>query len=474
MEADADLAVDPDGCMLGLRAELRCDAGAYLLGHTAVVAATAVALITGAYRIAAADINVLGVATNKVPTGPYRGAGRPEAAFIIERLADLAASRLGLDPVELRRRNLVATGAFPHQTVLGAEYDSGDYAGLMDRALELVDYERELVVRDQARRDGRLRGVGLAVVVESSGNSAWETAAATLQPDGTVLLLPGSSDHGQGHATTFAQIAADRMGIAPDQIEVRRGDSDQVPLGVGTFGSRSVTVGGSAVLLALDELRQRCRTWGAYLLDVPEEQLEWEGGALRGPGVAEPLTLRDIARAAFDRESVPDMPQLRGDGHFTLPGLAYGSGACAVTAEVDRETGVVTIERVVAVDDAGTVVNPLLAEGQVIGSSVQGLAASLFEQVLHDDDGQPLTDSFLTYLVPTLADVTAKFTSEFRPTRSPLSPLGTKGVAESGCIAVPAAVANAVIDALSPNGPDHIDPPYSPERVWRHLKGASA
>lgn len=472
MEADCELAVDGNGRMLGLRAELRGDAGAYLLGHTAVVAATAVGLLTGAYAIPAVDVRVLGVATNKVPTGPYRGAGRPEASFFIERLADLAARRLGLDPVELRRRNLVDAARMPYRTPLGADYDSGDYPGLMDRALELIDYRRERGLQEQARREGRLRGVGLAVVVESSGNSAWETAAATLQPDGTVLLLPGSSDHGQGHATTFAQIAADRMGIPPDRVEVRRGDSAEVPLGVGTFASRSVTVGGSAVLLALDELRQRCRTWGAYLLDVPEEQLAWEGEQLVGPDPAARVTLGDIAAGAFERGPVPDMPELRGDGHFTLPGLAYGSGACAATVEVDRETGVVRVERVVAVDDAGTVINPLLAEGQVIGSSVQGLAASLFEEVVHDEDGQPLTESFLNYLVPTLADITSTFVTEFRPTRSPLSPLGTKGVAESGCIAVPAAIANAVIDALSPTGPDHLDPPYSPERVWRQLQGA--
>ena len=472
MDADGELCLDRDGSIRGLRLRLLADAGAYHLGHTSVVSLTATSLATGAYRIPAAEVSVVGVATNKVPTGPYRGAGRPEAAYFIERLVDLAAARLGVDPVEIRRRNLVAASEFPYRTALGTEYDSGDYPGLLDRALELSSWGDELRRRDRERSEGRLRGVGLAVAVESSGNSAWETAAAVLGDEGQIVLLPGSSDHGQGHATTFAQIAADAMGVDPSRIEVRAGDSREVPLGVGTFASRSVTVGGSAILLALEELRNRCLTWAAHLLDIPEERLEWREGRVVPSAGGEGLGLQELAAATRAMVSA-DLPELRGDGRFTLPGLVFGSSACVATVELDPETGWVEVDRLVTVDDAGTVVNPLLAEGQVIGSTVQGLAAALFEEVLHDPEGQALTESFLSYAVPTLPDIRTEIVTEFRPTRSPLSPLGTKGVAESGCIAIPAAVANAVADALSPIGAGLVDPPFTPEKVWRHLGGAS-
>jgi carbon-monoxide dehydrogenase large subunit len=471
MEAEASLALDREGHILGLKVQLISDPGAYLLGHTAVVSVTASSLATGAYDIPAAQVTVIGVATNKVPTGPYRGAGRPEAAFVIERLVDIAALELGLDPVEIRRRNLVRPEAFPYRTAIGTEYDSGDYPGLLERALELSDYPGERARQAEARSQGRIRGVGVALTVESSGNSIWESAAAALQADGRVLVLPGSSEHGQGHGTTFAQIAADKMGIDPSQIEVRSGDSAEVPLGVGTFASRSVTVGGSAVLLALEDLQQRCRGWAAHLLDVPEDQLVWKEGALQTPDGSRGATLAEIGQAASERPPNSELPELRGAGRFSLPGLAYGSCACVVTLEIDPETGALTVERIVAVDDAGTIINPLLAEGQVVGSIVQGLAASIFEEVSHDLDGQPLTESFLSYAVPTMPDIRMAITTEFRPTHSPLTPLGTKGVAESGCIAVPAAVANAVCDALSPLGVVHADPPYSPEKVWSLIDG---
>src|ERR1035437_780047 len=298
MEADAELALDQEGHLLGLRAQLISGSGAYLLGHTAVAAATATSLATGAYDIPAAEVSVLGVATNKVPTGPYRGAGRPEAAFVIERMVDIAAAELGLDPVEIRRRNLVRPEAFPYRTAIGTEYDSGDYPGLLERAIDVIGYRQERELQAKARSEGRVRGVGLALVVESSGNGIWETATVRLEPDGHVLLLPGSSDHGQGHATTFAQIAADKLGVDPTQIEVRSGDSAEVPLGMGTFASRSVTVGGSGLLLALGDLQQRCRTWAAHILDVPEEQLLWREGALQPADSSPGVTLAEIASAA--------------------------------------------------------------------------------------------------------------------------------------------------------------------------------
>lgn len=472
MEVDAELALDREGGIRGLRVRLMADAGAYLLGHTAVVSATAASLVTGAYLVPAAEVTVLGAATNKVPTGPYRGAGRPEATLVIERMMDLAAAELGLDPVELRRRNLVPADSFPYRTALGTEYDSGDYPGLLDRALELADYGGEHRRLELARQEGRVRGMGVAVAVESSGTGLWDAATATVLEDGRVLLLPAASEHGQGHATTFAQIAADALEVEPDRIEVRSGDSAEVPPGVGTFGSRSVTVGGSAVLLALDDLKRRCLAWAAYLLDVPEEELRWAAGGVAQVGGGSEISLAKLAAAAHARTGAAELPELRGQGRFALPGLAYGSSACVATVEVDPETGRIEVERLISVDDAGTVINPLLAEGQVIGASVQGLAAALFEEVVHDPDGQPLSTSFMEYLVPTAADLATEMVTEFRPTCSPLSPLGTKGVGESGSIVVPAAVANAVSDALAPFGISHADLPFTPERIWRLIGGA--
>ncbi len=472
MEADCELAVDSAGHLLGFRAHLIFDAGAYLLGHTAVVAATAASLATGAYAIPAVELDIVGAATNKVPTGPYRGAGRPEATFLIERMVDLAASELRLDPAEIRRRNFIGSDAFPYTAATGTEYDSGDYQGLLQTALDRADHHALEAARASARAQGRLLGIGMALAVESSGNGGWETATAGLAPDGHVLVLPGSSDHGQGHATTFAQIVADALSLPPSQIEVRGGDSSEVPLGVGTFGSRSVTVGGSAILLAVEDLQHRCLAWAAHLLDVPEDHLRWRAGAVVGPETGQEVTLADIAQAAQGTALEAELPELKGAGRFQIKAPAVGSSAAVVALEVDPETGTTRLQRMVVIDDAGTIVNPTLAEGQVVGSSIQGVAAALFEEVSHDPDGQPLTEGFLTYGIPTMPDLDFELITGFRPTRSPLSPLGTKGVGETGCIVVPAAVANAVADALAPRGIDPGSPPYSPERVWRRLRGA--
>ncbi len=471
MEGDCELAVAGDGRLLGLRASLRFDAGAYLLGHTAVVAVTASSLLTGAYDIPAAHVELVGVATNKVPTGPYRGAGRPEATFLIERMVDLAARELDMDPVQMRRLNLVRSDSFPYLAATGSEYDSGDYPGLLERALELSDR----FAPDSKARDGTTAaGVGIAVAVESSGNSNWEAARARLEPDGHVLILPGSSDHGQGHWTTFSQIAADTLELSPEDVEVRSGDSAEVPLGVGTFASRSVTVGGSAVVAAVQELQARCLTWGAHLLDVPEEKLQWSAGRVLDRATGRSLSLADLAKAAVAGGPGFELPELSGDGRFELQKLAFGSSAAVAHVTVDLATGMVTLERLVVVDDAGPIVNPLLAEGQVVGSSIQGVAATLLEEVLHDAEGVPLTEGFMSYEIPTMPDMQFDLVTEFRPTPSPLSPLGTKGVAETGCIVVPAAIANAVADALASLGIEPGDPPYSPEAIWKRLSGMTS
>lgn len=471
MEADCELAVARDGHLLGLRARLRFDAGAYLLGHTAVVAATASSLLTGPYDIPAAEVAVVGVGTNKVPTGPYRGAGRPEAAFMIERMVDLAARELGMDPVRVRRVNLIHADSFPYLAATGSEYDSGDYLGLLERALELSTLAPNASLSHQ---HNSAVGVGIAVAVESSGNGNWETARARLEPDGRVLILPGSSDHGQGHWTTFAQIAAEALGLAPDDVEVRSGDSAEVPLGVGTFASRSVTVGGAAVVNAARLLQSKCLIWGAHLLDVPEDKLRWSAGTVFDPDTGRSLTLAELARAAVAGAPGFELPELSADGRFELERLAFASSAAVANVSVDLETGMVSLFRLVVVDDPGRLINPLLAEGQVVGSAIQGVAATLLEEIRHDADGLPLVEGFMSYEIPTMPDLDFELITEFRPTPSPLSPLGTKGVAETGCIVVPAAIANAVADALGTLGIEPGDPPYTPEAIWNRLTGRTS
>jgi len=469
MDVEASLAVAADGRFLALRARVTADLGAYLLGHTGVVSASLATLITGAYDIPAADVEVVGAATNKTPTGPLRGAGRPEATQVIERLCDLAAVELGQDPVALRRRNLIPADRLPYRTAVGAVYDSGDYPGLLDRACTLFDYDGWRRRQRAARAEGRRLGIGVAVVVESSGNGMWESAAASLRPDGGMVVRTGSTAHGQGHLTTFAQVAADALGVDPGLVEVRQGDSADVPPGMGTYASRSAAVGGSAVVGVVEELRRRARAWAAHLLDAHEGELRWDQSRFvaDGPPPRTATLAQIVAAANAAGPAAAGLPELSVAGRFALPGLLYGSGAYLAALEVDPETGWVELLRLVAVDDAGTVINPLLAEGQVTGSAVQGLAAALFEEVVHDQDGQPQTASWIGYATPTAAEMTVELCSEFRATPSPLNPLGAKGVGESGSIGVPAAVANAAADALSPLGVRHVDLPLTPERLWR-------
>jgi carbon-monoxide dehydrogenase large subunit len=361
-------------------------------------------LMTGGYDIPAADIEVVGRRTDKVPTGPCRGAGRPEACYLVERTVDAAARELGVDPVELRRRNLVT--AFPYETPLGYTYDSGDYARCLDKALELVGEPPA----------GRRVGLGVALYVERAGGQ-WESAEMTRADDGRVIVRGSSSPHGQGHATTFAQIVADRLGIAIEDVELRFGDSAESPPGVGTFGGRSVAMAGSAIALAADRLAAGERS----------------------------VSVR------FDSE------------------LVFGSGAYAAIVEIDEETGALTVHRIAAVDDAGTIINPLLAEGQVLGGAIHGLGTVLTEEFAYDEDGQPASSSFVGYAMLSAGEQPPVETA-FVSSPTPLNPLGAKGVGEAGTIGTPAAVANAVTAAL---GGVHVDPPFTPEKLWRALRAGA-
>jgi aerobic carbon-monoxide dehydrogenase large subunit len=419
--ADVELALDATGRMLAVRARILADMGAYLYANSAAPPHTTAMLMCGCYAIPAASVTVVGARTDKVPTGPCRGAGRPEAAAFLELTVDEAARRLGIDPLELRRRNLVR--GFPHETPLGWTYDSGDYERCMDRAVELVAPARG----DDAER---LVGVGVALYVERAGGQ-WDEARVALEPDGTVTADSGAGPHGQGHETTFAQIVADALGVEPGAVTLRFGDSD----GAGSFASRSTAMAGSALLIAGRRLRARCDAL--------------DGG--RG------LTPAELAAEA-------DEP-LDAEARFSSD-LVFGSGAYAAAVEIERATGVLRVRRIAAVDDAGVIVNPLLAEGQVIGGTVHGLGASLTEEIVHDEDGQPLTASFLHYGLLTAAEV-PEIRTAFVQTPSPHNPLGAKGVGEGGAIGTPAAIGNAVAAAL---GGRHVDPPYTPDKLWAAMR----
>jgi carbon-monoxide dehydrogenase large subunit len=424
LDTEAELALDAEGTMLALRARITADLGAYLLTTTPVPALTAATLLTGCYAIPAAEVEITGVCTTKVPTGPYRGAGRPEAALVIERLADLAAAELDLDRISIRRRNIVPTEAFPYRTPLGSVYDSGDYHGALDAALELADWEALLAQRARARSDGQFAGVGVALYVERVG-PGWETAALTLDTEGIAVLRTGSSQHGQGHETTFAQIVADELGLAPAAVKVRWGDSFEIPEGTGTFASRSVTVGGSAALLAARQLRARL--------------------------------------------AAGESPPLEERSRFELEGPVFSFGAYVATLEIDPHTCEVRLGQIVAIDDCGRVVNPLLADGQVLGAVAQAVGECLYEQVGYAEDGTPLAVNLYDYHLPTAQSMPLVSTA-LRQTPSPLNPLGAKGIGEGGSIGTPAAIANAVADALGPLGIRHLDPPYTPSRVWEAIR----
>jgi carbon-monoxide dehydrogenase large subunit len=424
VEAELELALSGDGEMLGLRARMLADLGAYLYHATALPPHTAGTLVVGCYRLQTVDIESVGRRTNKVPTGPYRGAGRPEAACFIESLVDDAARELGLDPVELRRRNLIRE--FPYRTPVGFEYDSGDYERCMDRALELARPER-------ADEPDRVVGTGVAVYVERAGGQ-FESAEVSVHPDGRVVVRSSASPHGQGHETTFAQIVADRLGVDPEEISLEFSDSATTPGGTGTFGSRSLTMAGSALSLALDRLLERHRE-----LDAKRER-----------------SLRELAAGGAE---------LYAEARFESA-FVFSSGAQAAVVEIERASGRLRVLRMGAVDDAGRIINPLLAEGQVMGGLVQGLGECLTEVATWDDQGQPSSSSLADYSLLTAAEI-PPVESAFVETPSPLNPLGAKGVGEGGAIGAVAAVSNAVADAL---GGRRVDPPYTAEKLWQALR----
>jgi aerobic carbon-monoxide dehydrogenase large subunit len=476
---DVEAAVQHDGTILGMRVRIVADLGAYFLLSTPAVPFLAGHRVAGPYKTPAMHVEVLGVFTNKPPTGAYRGAGGPEAAFCMERTVDLIAHDLNLDPAEVRRKNLIAPEAFPYTTPTGVTYDSGDYARGLERVLELADYRRwRERARQQRGAEAPLIGVGLATVVKASGaygDYRVDSAQVRIAPSGYVTASTGVAPHGQGSDTTFAQIVADALGISPSEVQVRHGDTALLPSGGGTGASRGLTVGGSALYTVLQQARQKLVRLASHLLQCPTEAVTFQDGRVFDRQHPEQnMPFAAVAAAAYDQAQLPpDLAAgLEFSGTYTLPGNPYAFGAHVAVVEVDRETGEVKFLRYAAVHDCGRIINPKLVEGQMYGGMAQGIGQALMEGMVYTPEGQPLTGTLLDYAIPK-AGALPQVILETMETPSPTNPLGVKGIGELPTVAAPVAVTNAIMDALSSVGVRHIDTPLTAEKIWRALHGSA-
>ena len=486
----AELALDGDGRYLGLRVETKANLGAYISTMGAgIPSAIYSALFAGVYRTPAIYVEVTGVFTNTVPVDAYRGAGRPEACYVLERLADRAAAELGLDCAEIRRRNLIPGDAIPYATPIGPTYDSGNFPKIMGRALEVSDYEGFASRRAESESRGLLRGVGIANYIESSGVAPsklagmfgaragfYEAAEIRVDPGGGAQVLLGTHNHGQGHATTFAQITADRLGIPFDRVEIVEGDTDAVPIGTGTFGSRSTAVGGSALDHAAGKIIEKGRRIAAHLLEAAEPDIAFADGVFSVAGTDRAVTFAEVAHAAHVPHNLPldeIEPGLQESAYYDPPNFAYSNGSHVAEVEIDPETGALRIAGYWVVDDIGTVINPMVVHGQVHGGLAQGIGQALMENCVYDpDSAQLLAGSFMDYTMPR-ADDLPSFVSELDESQPCThNPLGVKGCGESGTIGAPAALVGAILDALRPLGVTDIEMPVTPQRIWRAIEDA--
>jgi len=462
---DGELAFDDDGTIHGLRLRATHTVGAYYV-FAPTLAGNVETLISGQYTIPAIHGRTVGSFTNTTPIAPYRGAGRPETIFFLERLMDSAAAELGMDPVEFRRRNQIPSDAFPYETAVSAVYDSGDYERALDLALENVEYDTLRERQERLREEGRYLGIGVSCFVENSGSSPGmgETGRVHLNDDGTVTAYLGTHDHGQGHGTTFAQLLADEFEIPYEDVEIVEGDTDDLAEGVGTFGSRSAALGGSAAVQAANEVKDRARELAAEHLEASGEDLEYEDGEFHITGAPDrSVHLRELA--------VGSEEELEATSYYDPPNYGFSFGTHVAVVEVDPKTGEIDFERYVAVDDCGEIINPLIVEGQIHGGVAQGIAQALYEEAVYDENGQLLTGSLQDYALPKSHSL-PEMETEKTVTPSPHNPLGVKGTGESGTIASTPAVVNAVVDALRPFGVDDLDMPLTPETVWRAIQDA--
>jgi carbon-monoxide dehydrogenase large subunit len=486
---DIELAATNEGKILGMRVKLLDDQGAYLQLLTPAISVSGAAMFPGVYTFDAFAIEIKGVFTNLTPTDAYRGAGRPEAAYAIERIMDALARELDMDPAEVRRRNFYEPFDEPTDTPAGLQYDSMNMQAAMDRLVELADYEG---LRDEQRRrrendDPVQLGIGFSTYTEicglgpsqalaglGLGGGGWEAANVRILMTGQVEVATGTSPHGQGHETSWSQIAADALGVTPDDVVVLHGDTATVPFGRDTYGSRSLAVGGIAVWHACNKVVEKAKKIAAHMLEAAEDDIEFEGGKFSVAGSPDQnVTIQDVAGAAYLAADLPEgmEPTLNESMTFDPPNFTVPFGAHLCVTEVDTETGKTTIRDYFAVDDCGPVINPTIVDGQLQGGLAQGIAQALYEGVIYDEDGTLTTSSMVDYMIPGAPEL-PNYTLERTETPSPSNPLGVKGVGEAGTIGAPPAVINSIIDALSPFGVKHIDMPALPMRVWNAIQDA--
>jgi carbon-monoxide dehydrogenase large subunit len=480
-----DAAVKNDGTLLAIKCRMYCDMGAYLQLLTPAIPGLGLILMAGAYEAKAVEWEQIAVFTNKVATDAYRGAGRPEAAYAIERLMDVIAHELNLDPAGVRRKNFIRDFAKP--TPAGLVYDSGNYQPALDKALQLIGYEQLRAEQKRLREQGRYLGIGLSSYIEicgigpsyllPPGVGGWETCTIRVEPTGTVSVLTGVSPHGQSNETTFAQLVADELGIPIDDVEVIHGDTDVVSYGIGTFGSRSAAIGGAALIMSVNKVKDKAKQIGAAMLDVRPDDVTYADGEVHV--TADPNRKKTFAEIAFiatdfnwtTMGGVPAglEPGLEATSRFEPANATFPFGTHVCVVEIDAETGEVKLQRYLAVDDCGNVINPLIVDGQVHGGIAQGLAQAMYEEVVYDENGQLVSGSLMDYAMPK-ASMLPTIETERTVTPTPVNPLGAKGCGEAGTIGSTPAVANAIIDALAPFGVTHLEMPFKPEKLWRLMQ----
>ncbi|WP_420349021.1 xanthine dehydrogenase family protein molybdopterin-binding subunit [Pelagibius sp.] len=470
----AELALDSSGKALGLRVTTTANMGAYLSNFAPFIPTGCYGpMLSGLYTIPVGYTEVTCVFTNTVPVDAYRGAGRPEAAYMIERLMDAAARDMGLSPDDLRRRNFIAPEALPFTTAFGETYDSGNFAEIMERGIAAADWAGFAERRREASSRGKLRGLGLASYGEVCGSNGEETARLKLREDGGVTLWIGTQSNGQGHFTAYTQLLADKLGLEPEQVEIHQGDSWDLPQGGGTGGSRSLLMGGMALDGAADKVIERSRKIAGHLLEAAEADIEFAEGIFTVAGTDRRVSLADVAKATQGDSLPEDLRETPDEQHHIVAGKqTYPNGCHLCELEVDPETGVVRLQRYVVVDDFGTLVNPMMAAGQVHGGTVQGIGQALLERTVYDENGQLLTGSFMDYCMPRADDLPSIELTMVEDMPCETNPMGVKGAGEAGAIGACPAVINALVDALSPLGIRHIDMPATPEKVWRAIQDA--
>jgi carbon-monoxide dehydrogenase large subunit len=476
----AEMAFDANNKILGLRVKTHANFGAYMsLFSSSVPTYLYATLLSGQYNIPTIYAEVMGVYTNTTPVDAYRGAGRPEASYLVERLMETSARQLKVDPADLRRINFVTQ--FPHQTPVIMAYDIGDFGASLDAALKAIDYAGFPARKAKAKAAGKLRGLGFSCYIEAcgiapskavgslgAGVGLWESAEVRVNPVGTIEVLTGSHSHGQGHETTFAQLVADRLGISVDQVQIVHGDTDKVQFGMGTYGSRSAAVGMSAIFKAMEKVEAKAKKIAAHLLEASEGDIVIENGEFKVAGTDKTIALPMVALAAYTAHNLPDgmEPGLKEGAFYDPTNFTFPAGAYICEVEIDPGTGKTDIVDFVAVDDFGRLINPMIVEGQVHGGLAQGIGQAMLESAIYDDNGQPVTASFMDYAMPRADDVPS-FRVSHTTTLCPGNPLGVKGCGEAGAIGSSPAVINAITDAL---GHNKIEMPATPGRVWEALQ----